>query len=98
MIWIAAVLAVWRLSAILSYDYWTQWLRNFAKVYQEGADGHPKTLLGKVLGCFWCSSLASSIAVLILVVLGLDWIVWLLALSGGAILLNHVTRIYREFL
>jgi len=92
------ILATWRLTALFVYDDVLQWLRERARVHLLDENDRPRTFWGKVLGCFWCTSLLVG-AILGLWKVLLPELVWVFlpfALSGAAILVNHLTRIHRD--
>jgi hypothetical protein len=89
-----ATLATWRITAYLVYESNGQWIRDAAKTYAVDEDGTPVTLWGKVLSCFWCTSLIVSGVCGGASLLSIWWVLLPFAVSGAAILLNHVARIY----
>lgn len=97
------ILAVWRITALLTYEHGPRGvflkLRQRWEVDFEDENGLPISLRAWVLGCFWCCSLVVS---LLLWPLGI-WLdgtwrpvqtLYPLAYSAGAILLNHASRCY----
>jgi hypothetical protein len=90
------VLATWRLSALLCYDYSMEWLRQLAKVDFVDDQDVSITYAGRILSCFWCTSLFVGIQVVVLLIFKLHWTLLPFALSGGSIILNHWTRIVRD--
>ena len=90
------ILATWRLTALLVYDKWFEWLRDTVKVYAVDELGEPVLFWGQVLNCFWCTSLITGTVLLAMAHLNIWLPIWLFALSGGAVLLNHITRIFRD--
>ncbi len=88
-----AALAVWRLSAMLVYEGMFEWLRQKAQVDFVDDNDVPITRMGRVLSCFWCTSLYVSPFVIILMVLNMRWLLLYLAASGGSILLHHWSRV-----
>lgn len=90
------ILATWRLTALLCYDDWFAWLRQLARVDFVDTSGRPITVLGRILYCFWCTSIISAIITTIVFVLGVRMPIYMLAASGGAIILHHWTRIVRD--
>lgn len=92
---LVGLLAVWRVTALLVYDDWFQWLRDKACVDYVDEAGEPKTFWGRMLACFWCTSVLVSILVTALLISPVWFITVPFALSGGAVLLNHLTRIFR---
>ena len=93
---LVAVLATWRITALLYYDYgpWDMFkrLRESAGVYMLGKDGKPLTAWGRLFDCFWCLSLWVGICVTPLAL----WYWWILlpfALSGATVLLSQGGRI-----
>ncbi len=92
-----AVLACWRIASLLTYDKTLLFLRTWAGVYYPiGEDGLPEKFLGKILDCFWCNTMIGAVVVFGLYLIGAWYLVAALGLSGGAILLNHYSRIYRD--
>lgn len=91
---VVAILAVWRLTCYLVYEKSGQWVRDWAMVYAVDEDGQPVTYWGKVLSCFWCTSLHVGGVLWLLVVSPWWWVLLPFAISGGAILLNHIARVY----
>lgn len=91
-----AILATWRISALLCYDYMFEWLRQKANIDFVDEDGRPITKMGRILSCFWCTSFWVGILVAVLLALGLHWVLLPLAISGGAILMQHWTRLNRD--
>lgn len=97
---VAGVLVVWRITAFLTYEVWGQPIRDLAKVYAVDESGMPITFWGRLLTCFWCTSLVVSVLVSP-ICLAYEWnIHWIpgvllniFALSGGAILINHASRV-----
>jgi len=100
MIHILAVLATWRLTALLVYDDYTQRLRDHFCVGMETDDGRPINLGAAIFGCFWCCSIPVALLMTIAVIMVnssmnvMEAILYPLALSGAAILLNHNARIH----
>lgn len=93
---ILAVLATWRITAYLVYENSGQWVRDAARVYAVDSEGMPITFWGKMLSCFWCTSLPVA-GVCGLLAYASWWTWWVLlpfAVSGAAILLNHISRVY----
>lgn len=91
-----AVLATWRLAALLCYEDMFEWLRQKAQVdFTDLKTGRPITRMGRILSCFWCCTLVASPFVVVAMVLNLRWVVIVLAASGGSIILQHWTRINR---
>lgn len=88
------VLATWRITAILVYDDFMDWLRDRAKVWVVDEQGHPKTFWGKILGCFWCASILVGVPLSVLALSRYWGALWIPAASGAAILLNHIARVY----
>lgn len=89
------LLAVWRLTALLVYDDWFQWLRDKAGVDYVDETGEPKTFWGRMFACFWCTSILVSVPITLLLISPIWVTIVPFALSGGAVLLNHLTRIFR---
>jgi hypothetical protein len=92
---LVAILATWRMAALLVYEHWFLWLRQLVHTDFVDDEGRPLGFLGKVLGCFWCTTFVVAIAVSCLMILEWDWVLIPFALSAGAIALNHWTRIVR---
>jgi len=100
MIYILAVLAVWRLTALLVYDDVSQRLRDHFCVGVEDDSGRPINYGAAVFGCFWCCSIP--VAAVMTVTLAIvdpgmtvvEAVLYPWALSGAAILLNHNARIH----
>ena len=93
---VIAILAAWRLTTFLVYVRWTDSL--LARVGVEMVDerGVPVTFLGKIFGCFWCMSFP--VALLCTLLAATTWgslLLLPLACSGGAIIMNHVSRVFR---
>lgn len=91
---VVLILAVWRVTCYAVYEKSGEWLRDAAKIWVVNERGEHLTRWGKVLSCFWCTSLYA--AVLLAPIMFTDWW-WLLvmpAASGAAILLNHIARVY----
>ena len=89
------ILATWRLTALLVYESWFEWLRQMANVDFVDDRDVPLGFFGKILSCFWCTSLLMAIVCCILLAADWDFILWPLAASSGAILLNHLARVNR---
>lgn len=89
-------LAVWRTAALLCYDDLFHWLRMWAKVDFTDSSDRPITFVGRVLSCFWCASLVAVLFVFLLWETNCKLLVYMLASSGGAIILHHWTRIVRD--
>jgi len=90
------ILATWRITALLVYDYSFEWLRQLVKVDFTDESGKPITRLGRIFGCFWCMSLHVGLWVAAAMALGARWLLLPFALSGSAIIFNHWTRIVRD--
>lgn len=90
------VLATWRIAAFLVYEHWTEGLRQRAGVYILGDDDLPQDIAGRVLACFWCVTMLVSLPVTLVLLYRWWWALLPFALSGGAIILNHWTRIVRD--
>jgi hypothetical protein len=90
------ILAVVRMSLLISYENSMQWLRDAAKAYQIDEAGHPIRPFAKFLTCFWCQALFWGF-VLAPLAMSRFWL-WLvpLAVSGGAILLLHASNVLRH--
>lgn len=93
---IVAILATWRITALLYYDYgpWDVFLklRERAGVWIVDENGKPVTFWGKLFTCFWCLSLWVGLCVTPLAL----WCWWILlpfALSGAAVLLSGGGRV-----
>ena len=89
---VVAILATWRLSALLYYDAGPfecfQKLREWASDYK---------FLGGLLECFWCVSIWIGFACTAAILCGCWWVLFPFALSAGAILLSHGgDEIWRE--
>lgn len=91
---IIVLLATWRLTAFLAYEHWTETLRARLGVEMVDADGTPVTFWGKLFGCFWCLSFLTGTLCALIAAINV-WVLLPLACSGGAILLNHVSRVFR---
>ena len=91
---IVAILVTWRITILLVYEWTGQPVRDLAKTYAVGEDGCPTTYWGKVLNCFWCCSIWVGVIITPLAISNAWWILWPVAASGGAILLNHLVRMY----
>lgn len=89
------LLATWRLTAFLAYERWTETLRARLGVDMVDDEGIPITFWGKVFGCFWCLSLFAGLLCCLLALANMWLVLILLACSGGVILLNHVSRVFR---
>lgn len=90
-------LAVWRITALLVYDKIAQPLRDLAKVEFLDETDTPITFWGRILSCFWCTSIVVAFVILPLTFWRLwKWALLPFAASGAAILLNHWTRIVRD--
>jgi len=100
MIYILAVLAIWRLTAMLVYDDAAQGIRDHFGVGMEDDDERPIGLGAAFLGCFWCCSIpVSAIMTIVLAIFSpgmtvMEVVLCPWALSGAAILLNHNARIH----
>lgn len=96
---LVGVLATWRITAFLVYEHWTEGLRQRAEVDFHGDDDLPVTFAGKILGCFWCTAQVVGLVVALAMLPFLpraQWVLMPFALAGGAIILNHWTRIVRD--
>jgi hypothetical protein len=91
---VVAILAAFRLTSFLTYEGWTETLRARAGVDFVDEFGVPTTFWGKVLGCFWCVSLLAGVLTVGVAYTPAWWLLLPLACSAGAILLNHIARIY----
>lgn len=89
-----AILSAFRLTSFLVYERWTEKLRMRAGVDFEDENGYPITFWGKVLGCFWCTSLLTSVVTVAIAYTALWWLLLPLGVSAAVILLNHIARIY----
>lgn len=89
------VLATWRLASMLAYERMFEWLRQRAQIDFVDDEGAPITRLGRILSCFWCVTLMVAPLVVWMLVLNMRWLLLFLAASGGAIILQHWSRINR---
>jgi len=89
------VLATWRLAAFLAYERWTEGLRMRLGVDMVDEHDVPVSLPGKVFSCFWCLSVPAAALCVVFAHVGAWPVLVVLAVSGGAVLLNHATRIFR---
>ncbi len=91
-----AVLATWRLAALLCYEERFEWLRQKAKVdFVDPETGIPITRMGRILSCFWCCSLYVAPLVVVTMIFNMRWLLIVLAASGGSIILQHWSRLHR---
>jgi len=91
-----AVLAIWRLSMLLTDDNLSRGLREWAGVGMERNDGRPLNPLSWMLGCFWCCTLVLAAPLNLLWPCD-NWVDVLLrpfAISGGAILVHYIARMH----
>lgn len=95
MIFLMGVLATWRITALLVYGRWGEVIRYKLGTHMLRDDGLSISPVGRVLQCFWCTSLMVALPFAGLCGTGnwQYWLLWVFALSGGAILLNHLCRI-----
>jgi hypothetical protein len=89
------LLAAWRITAFLAYERWTETLRTRLGVDMVDDEDVPISFCGKVFGCFWCLSLVAALLCCLLALVDMWVVLTLLACSGGVILLNHVSRVFR---
>lgn len=85
---IIAILATWRISAALFYEYTFATVRDRAGVHYLGSDGRPITFWGKQLSCFWCVTTWVGSVVGIIAMTPAWPILVPFAISGGAVLLS----------
>jgi hypothetical protein len=84
---------------MLAYEDMFEWLRQKAKVdFVDNETGKPITRMGRILSCFWCTTLYASPFVVVAMALNMRWLLLVLAASGGSIILQHWTRINRDVL
>lgn len=91
---IVAILASFRLTTFIVYERWLEPLRMRAGVDFTDEFGVPLSFWGKILDCFWCVSLFAGSLVVGVAYTPVWWLLLPLAVSAGAILLNHLARIY----
>jgi len=89
-----AALATWRITAYLVYEKSGDWIRDAAMIWAVDEFDVPKTFWGRILNCFWCTSLIVSGVCGGMAFLPIWWVLLPFAVSGLAILLNHLARIY----
>lgn len=94
MLFFLCSIAVWRITAALVYEKTFRWLRELVRTHMLDECGQPITLFGKVISCFWCTSWLVSIPFAgCLSGWSAKSILYWIALSGAAILLNHISRV-----
>jgi hypothetical protein len=91
---VVAVLATWRLSALLvledgPFDVFLNF-RMFVGVYALGDDMRPKTFLGKLLECVWCTSVWAGVATFVISLTSFKYLLWPFAISAGAVIINEL--------
>ena len=102
-----AILATWRIAALLTCEdgprnalrHWRQRLG----VDMETDEGAPATWTAWLLGCFWCCSLVVALPVSLLLLIQEQQLrpvqlLYPFAISGGAIILNHLSRCYLQMM
>jgi len=90
--------AVWRLALLVTHDDgpgdWLLIVRTWLGAYDYGADGRPRSQVGRVVSCIHCASVWLALPVALVLWWG-DWglvLLGLFALSGWAIVLSEVTK------
>jgi len=98
---IIAILATWRLSAMMSYetgpfDVFTYIRESVGIVHDDTGQkiGVPETFIAKLLDCVWCNSVWIAFVIVIMLYFYpvFVWFVFPFALSTGAIIVEKVTH------
>lgn len=86
---IVCALAAWRVTSLLVHEDGPFLV--FARLREAaGVDWQEPTFFGKLLGCFWCTSVWVATAVALLATTPVWWLLVPFALSGAAILAEQI--------